>query len=62
MFIDTVLSPRALQRGYFQKKAIETLLAENDRSLEDHGQRLWALLMLELWHRRYIDASPAAVL
>jgi len=58
IFMDTVLSAKASQRGYFQKKAIETLLEENDRGQEDHGQRLWALLMLELWHRRYIDTVP----
>ena len=57
MFVDTVLSQRSLQRGYFNRSAIETLLAENDRLRQDHGHRLWALLMLELWHRRYIDKS-----
>ncbi len=55
MFVDTVLSERALQRGYFRREAIERLLAENDSNREDHGHRLWALLMLELWHRNYID-------
>ncbi|MCK5272672.1 MAG: asparagine synthase (glutamine-hydrolyzing) [Sedimentisphaerales bacterium] len=56
MFIDTVLSQRALQRGYFRREAIEKLLRENDLKKDDHGHRLWALLMLELWHRRYIDS------
>ena len=54
-FVDTVLSPRALQRGYFHSKVIRSLLDQNDRKQEDHGHRLWSLLMLELWHRRYID-------
>lgn len=57
MFCDTVLAQRAAQRGYFHRAAIETLLQENDRSVEDHGHRMWALLMLELWHRNYIDSS-----
>ena len=52
---DTVLSQRAVERGYFSRKVIERLIEENDRQFDDHGQRLWALLMLELWHRRYID-------
>ena len=57
MFIDTVLSDRSIQRGYFSRAAIERLLAENDRRQYDHGHRLWSLLMLELWHRRYIDSG-----
>ncbi len=58
MFTDTVLSARALDRGYFQQQAIESLLMENDQKHDDHGHRLWSLLMLELWHRRYIDNVP----
>ncbi|MCH9021430.1 MAG: asparagine synthase (glutamine-hydrolyzing) [Planctomycetes bacterium] len=56
-FIDTVLSRRALERGYFNQQAIENLLAENDQRRQDHGHRLWSLLMLELWHRKYIDTG-----
>ena len=55
LFVDTVLSGRAAQRGYFHRRTIERLLAENDRRRADHGHRLWALLMLELWHQQYID-------
>jgi asparagine synthase (glutamine-hydrolysing) len=57
-FVDTVLSPRALGRGYFRRAAIEALLEQNDRKEEVHGQRLWSLWMLELWHRRFIDRRP----
>ena len=57
--IDTVLSTRARQRGYFNVPAIEKLIAQNDKQQEDHGHRLWALLMLERWHQRYIDQTPA---
>ncbi len=58
MFIDIALSPTALQRGYFNRNALDTLLRENDNQQNDHGHRLWSLLMLELWHRRYIDSIP----
>ena len=60
MFVDTVLSPRALQRGYFNRSTIENLLAQNDKKYDDHGHRLWTLLMLELWHLHYIDAGISA--
>ena len=55
LFVDVVLSRRALERGMFAPAVIENLLAENDQGHSDHGGRLWSLLMLELWHRRYID-------
>ena len=55
LFCDTVLSGRALQRGYFRRDVIDRLFRENERKQADHGHRLWSLLMLELWHRRYID-------
>jgi len=58
LFVDTVLSKRALERGLFNRGAIEKLLWENDQRRDDHGHRLWALLMLELWQQRYIDNKP----
>ena len=59
VFYDTVLSDRALQRGYFRPDGIETMVRENEQKRTDHGHRLWALLMLELWHRQYVDGvSP----
>ncbi|MBN2375045.1 MAG: asparagine synthase (glutamine-hydrolyzing) [Sedimentisphaerales bacterium] len=56
IFSDTVLGNRATQRGYFNRPAIENLLKQNDQKLADHGHKLWALLILELWHRKYIDS------
>ncbi|MBN1765521.1 MAG: asparagine synthase (glutamine-hydrolyzing) [Sedimentisphaerales bacterium] len=58
LFIDTVLSGHAIQRGYFKRQAVEQLLQENEQKQNDHGHRLWSLLMLELWHRNYIDSRP----
>ena len=52
---DTVLSEKALARGYFKKDALEKLIAEHDSGRAEHGYRLWDLLMLELWHREFID-------
>jgi len=60
LFRDIVLSRRALERGYFRQEAIEGLLTENDAGRQDHGQRLWSLLMLEMWHRHYLDGQTHA--
>jgi len=52
---EIVLSERAIKRGYFRKEALQELLNEHIRGYRDHGYRLWGLLILELWHRVYID-------
>jgi asparagine synthase (glutamine-hydrolysing) len=57
---DLVLGERALGRGYFRPDAVRRLVAEHNVGDGDHGPRLWALMMLELWHREIVDAGPAA--
>lgn len=48
---------RTVERGYFEPRYIEVLLDEHARGRRDHSHALWILWMLELWHRRYYDAS-----
>ncbi|MFA6029914.1 MAG: asparagine synthase (glutamine-hydrolyzing) [Elusimicrobiota bacterium] len=50
---DHVLSSAALGRGYFERSALEAVWNEHQSGRRDHGYRMWALLMLELWHRQY---------
>ena len=45
-----VLGSKALARGYFREEALRGMWAEHQSGRRDHGYRLWALLMLELWH------------
>ena len=52
---ETLLSEQARSRGYFKKDAIKRLLREHMEGSTDHGDRLWSLLMLELWHRTFVD-------
>ncbi len=60
---DFVLSPRALDRGYFEPDALSSLVSEHRRGTHNHGDRLWLLLNLEIWHRVFIDEdAPADVL
>ena len=54
---DTLNDPRTLQRGYVTRKHVDLLLDEHERGRRDHAMALWALLMLELWHRQYVDRS-----
>jgi asparagine synthase (glutamine-hydrolysing) len=57
MAYDVLLSPTALQRGYFRKQAMAQLLDEHCAGQQNHAETLWQLLVLELWHRTFIDAG-----
>ena len=55
--IDADLSDKkTLERGYFEKSAVENLLSEHRSGRRDHAHALWLLWMLELWHRKFVDA------
>jgi len=55
MAYDTLLDNRALQRGYFNKNYVKQMLDEHSRGYRNWHYLLWNLLMLELWHRMFID-------
>jgi asparagine synthase (glutamine-hydrolysing) len=55
---DLLLSARARQRGLFEPRAVEQLL-DRHRAGEDHGERLWNLVVLETWYREMIDGRAA---
>ena len=52
---DALLSEQALKRGYFQPPAVRRLVTEHLERRADYSFSLWNLLMLELWHREFID-------
>ena len=52
---ETLLSARSLQRGYFKPEAIRAILDGEQHGACAYGLRVHALLMLELWHREYMD-------
>ncbi|MCE9552614.1 MAG: asparagine synthase (glutamine-hydrolyzing) [Planctomycetes bacterium] len=53
---EVLLDPVATGRGYFRTAAVEALLNEHQAGKQDHSPRLWALLFLEIWHHRWVDA------
>jgi asparagine synthase (glutamine-hydrolysing) len=55
MAYDTLLDPRSLGRGYFRPEVVRRLLDEHVRGVQNFHRQLWNLLMLELWHRCFID-------
>ena len=52
---DTLLSRRASERGYFEHSRIARLIDEHASGAADHQRPLFTLMMLELWHRLWID-------
>ena len=48
---------RALGRGYFDPATIKRMVNDHVEFRADHASRLWALLVLELWHQAFIDSS-----
>ena len=52
--LDDHLGERGLaRRGLFRDGVLPRLLAEHRRGRRNHAGRLWALLILERWFRRY---------
>lgn len=54
---DVLSDPRTRSRGWFHPAFVETLLAEHVQGSWDHSHGIWQLLVLELWSRKYLDAT-----
>jgi len=52
--------PRTLQRGYFNPQSIRAILDEHFRGRRNHAGVLWMLLILELWHRNFLERNRIA--
>jgi asparagine synthase (glutamine-hydrolysing) len=57
---DLVLSRRAGERGLLDRRFVRALVREHEAGRRDQSLRLWGLLVLELWLRRYLDTPAAA--
>jgi asparagine synthase (glutamine-hydrolysing) len=58
---DILLSARTSQRGYLRKGFIEDLLSKHEADdTTYYGDTVWTFLVLELWHRQFVD-QPVGV-
>ncbi|MEM4847075.1 MAG: asparagine synthase (glutamine-hydrolyzing) [Thermosphaera sp.] len=58
-YVRDLLSPSSIQnRGLLNFGYVERLLSEHEAGFADHGNLLWGLANLELWHRLFIDTLP----
>jgi asparagine synthase (glutamine-hydrolysing) len=55
---EVLLDPRCLDRGYFSKAFMTSMLEEHASGRRDRSAQIWATLMLELWHWEFVDAHP----
>jgi asparagine synthase (glutamine-hydrolysing) len=58
---DLLLSERSLGRGYFCREQIVGLWNRHQQRQRDHAHHIWALMVLELWHRLFVDQRGGAV-
>jgi asparagine synthase (glutamine-hydrolysing) len=55
-----VLGSRSLERGIFNADTVRSLVNQHQRGLANHSERLWSLVNLEMWFRRFIDGEDSA--
>jgi asparagine synthase (glutamine-hydrolysing) len=56
MVYDVLLGQRSIERGYFNKSFIQRILDEHVSGQWNWQYHIYNLLMLELWHRQFIDS------
>jgi asparagine synthase (glutamine-hydrolysing) len=52
---EILLDNKSLSRGYFNPEGVRRLLEDHVHQRNDHSVKLWALLVLELWFRVFMD-------
>ncbi len=57
---DVLLDPRATERGYFDERAVRRLIEDHAARRADNDQAMWSMVMLEMWHREFVDQAPRA--
>jgi asparagine synthase (glutamine-hydrolysing) len=58
-FLAILTEPRTLQRGYFRPEAVRGLVDEHVRGRRNRSGVLWKMLILEWWHRNYVEGGAA---
>jgi asparagine synthase (glutamine-hydrolysing) len=52
-----LLSGPARQRGLFEPAAVGRLLDQHAAGRANHAARIWTLMVLEIWHRLFVDRT-----
>jgi len=54
---EVLLDRRTRDRGLIREAPVRALLDQHDRGGADRSMQIWTLLMLELWHREFVDLA-----
>jgi asparagine synthase (glutamine-hydrolysing) len=54
---DVLMDRRTLDRGYFEREFIEAMIKDGQQR-EKYAANIFSLVILELWHRSFVDAAP----
>ena len=52
---DLLFSTRATGRGYVRPEEVKRIWDTHQSRARNHSPQIWALMVLELWHRQYMD-------
>jgi asparagine synthase (glutamine-hydrolysing) len=55
LMMDLLSADCVQRRGYFEPQTVSHWVSEHLRGRANHSHRLWALMVLELWHRHMLD-------
>jgi asparagine synthase (glutamine-hydrolysing) len=56
---DLLFSTRTIERGYFVPAEVRRCVDEHMSGRATHTHRIWNLVMIEMWHRMFIDRAAA---
>jgi asparagine synthase (glutamine-hydrolysing) len=56
-FFNILLEPRTTARGYFRPQAVRDIVDEHVRGRRNRSGVLWRMLILELWHRNFLEGE-----
>jgi asparagine synthase (glutamine-hydrolysing) len=55
--LEILLEPKTIQRGYLSQEGLRRRLREHRQGLRDRSWEIWHLLILELWHRNFLESA-----
>jgi asparagine synthase (glutamine-hydrolysing) len=57
---EVLLAPVSMRRGLVDPKGVEALLRRHEQQITANGEQIWALLVLEMWCRMFLDGRQTA--
>ena len=57
MMTDLLSADVIRKRGYFRPECVARWISEHMQKRANHSHRLWALMILEMWQRQFIDQN-----